>query len=274
MRSISVCLLCVFTLASSYARAEGQAAWISYINGMMSSIKVTSMQVGASADKVADTKISAAQASSSAAIDLYNREQIRKTWEDYGPEGQLIDPCYQFGMADTSARIKDKTAFSAASAAASVYAMSDDGYVAAPGVSGALGNTVQRSSVPFAASTAKRMQRHQAKYCSVSEAKLGYCTLLPNGMQSADSDFSVLYAPGTTYGWDQTEAASDFVKTIAPVRPMPQATGCTSKTCQAAVRQRREEEPFLSMARYSFLSFTESRTTQASGDARQKSTGQ
>lgn len=251
------------------SHAEGLAAWLTQINLSLSSMKVVTMQQGVSADKVASTKVQAAQAASSSAIDIYNREQVRKTWDDYGYSGQLINGCYQVGLADTTAQIKGRTDTSAANAAALVYKMSDDGAAAAPGIAGVFGGKVQRSTFPAAASVVKRVERHNLKYCSVSEAAAGYCTLLPNGMQSGDSDYSILYTPGQTYGWDQTEAGADFVKTIAPVKPVPMGSGCSTPACINALKERRAQEPYLSMARFSFLSFVESRSTQATGDAKQ-----
>lgn len=227
------------------------------------------MQQGVSSDKVASNKVQATQAASSAAIDVSNREQVRKIWDDYGQSGQLINGCYQVGLADTASQIKGRTDASAANAAELVYKMSDDGAVAAPGMAGVFGGKVQRSAFPYSSSVAKRVERHNQKYCSVSEAAVGYCTLLPNGMQSGDADYSILYVPGQTYGWDQTEAGSDFVKTVAPVKPMPVATGCNTPACINVIRERRAQEPYLSMARFSFLSFVESRSTQATGDAKQ-----
>ena len=255
--------------APMIAKADGLVAWFAATGALISGLKITTMQQSATADKIASSKVQAAQAASSSAIDISNRDQVRKIWEDYGPSGQLVDPCYQINLADTSSQIKGRTDTSASSAASLVYSMSDDGKVAASGAAGLFGGTVQRSSSPYASSVAKRVERHQKKYCSVSEASLGYCTLVPNGMQAGDADFSLLYAPGQTYGWDQAETAADFVKTIAPVKPMPVATGCNTPACLDALRARRDEEPYLSMARFSYLRFVESRSTQATGDAKQ-----
>lgn len=250
--------------AFSTAHAEGIDAWLVEINSMVSSLKIATMQSGVISDGLSNNKIQASQAAAAAAAQLQNREQVRKVWDEFGPTGQLIEPCYQLAMADTTAQIKGKADSSAANAASLVYRMSDDGMVSG----GMFSAPVQRSAVPFAASQAKRLARHREKYCSVSEASAGYCTLQPNGMQSGDADFSLLYAPGQTYGWDQAEAATDFVKTVAPVRPMPVATGCSTPTCAAAVRANRDEEAYVSMARFSFLRFVESRSSQAAGDAK------
>lgn len=233
---------------------------------LMSGLRISTMQANVSADKVATTKIQSAQAASSAAVDLYNRDQVRRVWEEYGPNGQLVHGCYQVGLSDAAGNIHDSTNSSAQKAAAFVYTLSDDGSAPDSGIAGLVGGTTQKTSMPYAASELQRVERHRAKYCSVSEASVGYCTLQPNGMQSGDSDFSLLYAPGQTYGWDQTEASSDFIKTVAPVRPMP-GTRCTNPTCRASVSARLAQETYMSMARYSLLRFVESRSTQASGVA-------
>lgn len=251
------------------AQLDGMSAWIAEANILLSSIRITAAQTNATAEKVTSSKTQAAQALASTQVDLFNREQIRKIWNDYGPTGQLVDGCFQVALADTTAQIKGRTDDNATRASSLVYSMSDDGKVAAPGLSGVLGGAVQRSSVPFAASVSKRVERHQQKYCSVSEAAAGYCTLQPNGMQAGDADFSLHFAPGQTYGWDQAEAAADFVKTVAPVKPMPAAIGCSDPMCLSALKARRAEEAYMSMSRFSLLRFVESRSTQATGEAKQ-----
>lgn len=262
-------VIAVAGLVPGVAFAEGMSAWLAEINLLWSSFKITTRQASVSSDKVSTVKLQAAQAASSAVLDVYNRGQVRQIWNDYGPTGQLVDPCYQLALADTSATIKSRTDASTQNAAALVYSTSDGGSTRAAGAAGLFGGMEQRTTVPYAGSVGQRVQRHQQKYCSVSEAGLGFCNLTPNGMQSGDSDFSLHVTPGKTFGWDQAEAATDFVKTVAPVKPQPVQRGCTSVECQAVLRARRESEAYMSMARYSFLQFVESRTTQAIGDAKQ-----
>lgn len=265
-------LVAVFVVAGlvpGLALAEGLSAWALEINQLWSSFKVSTRQMSVSSDKISAVKVQAGQAASSAAVDLYNREQVRRMWSDYGPTGQLVDPCYQLALADTSATIRLRTDTNAQNAASLVYSMADDGSVRSSGAAGMFGDMERRTRVPYAASVGQRVQRHQQKYCSVSEAGLGLCNLTPNGMQSGDSDFSLHVTPGKTFGWDQAEAATDFVKTVAPVKPQPMQGGCSSIECQAELRARRESEAYMSMARYSFLRFVESRTTQVVGEAKQ-----
>lgn len=260
---------CLAVLAAPAAHADALAAWMAGVGAVVSSVKITAMQDSAMAEKVANNKIQSAQAGSSSMIDLSNRETVRRTWNDFGPNGQLVDGCFQVAVADTTAQVKGRADASAEKAAGLVYSMSEAGDVGSGGVAGAFGARDRRSSVPFSTGVAKRAERHMTKYCSVSESLAGYCTLQPNGMQSGDSDFSLLYAPGQTYGWDQAEAATDFVKTVAPVKVLPGVGNCTTKACAAALSSRRAEEPYLSMARFSMLRFVESRSTQASGEAKQ-----
>lgn len=269
MNRVLASLLCVLAIAPCPTWADGLSGWWSQVQSVVSSLKVNAAQNAASGDKTASATRDAAQAGASSAIDLHNREVMRQVWEDYGPSGQLTDPCYQVGMAKTAAAVTQRTSASADKAAALVYAMSDDGAVNAGGLSGFFGGMDQRSAFPFAASVAVRAERHRQKYCSVSESSTGLCTLSPNGMQSGDSDFSVHLAPGKTFGWDQTEAASDFVKTVAPRKTAPLPRGCTTPECLSAFSAQRSNEVYMSMARYSFLRFVEAHSTQASGDAKQ-----
>src|SRR5690606_22443718 len=98
-------------------------------------------------------------------------------------------------------------------------------------------------------SVVSRTARHQQRYCTTAEAASGFCAVQPNGMQGGDADFALHGVPGKTFGWDQAEASSDYVKTVAPVAPLPTRGQCTSAQCRAALTARMERESRMSMAR-------------------------
>lgn len=274
MRKSLLLLALVLSVCATPATAEGLSAWMQHIQTTMSSFKAFTAQANVSGRRRDAMRLQASQAMASAAAERSDAVQIRKAWEDYGPDGQLSDPCYQMHLSDKAGVVVGKTDASAQRAADLVYRTGVAGNRSSGGVSGAFGGTVRASNVPFSLQVAEREDRHKGKYCSVAEAQAGYCQLTPTGMQSGDSDFSLHLPPGKTFGWDQTEAATDFVKTVAPLKTaqVGNPRNCTDPSCQMALVAVRQE-PMMSMARYSLLRFVESRTSQAVGDAKQPVSG-
>lgn len=260
------------TLGSS-VQADSMLRWKEQADSVVSALKIVTKQKQVSTDKAVSVRGQAMQAYASSNVDVSNREAILDTVDQYGRTGQLVDPCYQVSMASVVQGAMSKTDASAQAAMQRLYRTSDDGEMNSGGLTGALGATTKVSAHPYAAPTAQRIERRFSRYCSVSEASAGYCKLNSNGMQSGDSDFSLHVAPGKTFGWDQTEAATDFVKTIAPVKPMPKTGKCTNPECIAATNERRQQEVYMSMSRYSMVRFVESRSTQASGEAKKAGGG-
>lgn len=242
-------------------------AWVQQMQSAISSLGVVTKQVSVSGSSSDSMRLQAQQAFQSTMGDAATANEVRQTIEDFGPNGQLIDGCYQLGMAAQVALTESNTSNHASTALARLYTLSDNGVGSAGGIVGALGGTKQVTRFPYAAQVAQRVARHLSHYCTVSEAQLGYCTLNPNGMQGGDEDFSLHLQPGKTYGWDQTEASADFIKTVAPIRPTPNSEPCASTTCIAAQQARIRQEAMMSMARYSFIRFTEAHKTQKVGDA-------
>lgn len=261
-------IIAVALLAPVAAQAQ-VSEWMKQIQQTVSSLAVTTKQVQVSSDNQNASRLQATQAFQSTMADIATTDAVRKTVDAFGPNGQLIDGCYQLGMATQVALTEGATAAHASSALARLYTESDNGSANSGGITGALGGTTQVTRFPYAASIAQRVARHTSRYCTVSEAQQGYCTLNANGMQGADEDFSVHLQPGKTYGWDQAEGAADFTKTVAPVRVTPDSAACTTTACISATRERVRQEAYMSMARYSFIRFTEAHSTQKSGDARQ-----
>ncbi len=268
MNYFAKALLSIALFGPCVAMAQSLAGVSSEMLRLQSAYRVLTKQVQTVGESRGTARLHANQSSAQAAQELYHIAHVKNAVETYGISSQLVDPCYQVGMAGMATGTKGLTDASAQRAQALVYATSDSGYANAGGVQGYFGATRPSAEVTYGASVATRAKRHQSRYCTVSEADAGYCTLLANGMQGGDSDFSVHLAPGKTFGWDQVEAATDFVKTVAPVRPLPASSGCTDATCKAALAQRRQQEAYMSMSRFSMLRFVESRSTQLVGDAK------
>lgn len=267
-RTFSMSMALAMSAASLPSHAEGMAAWMAQLLRMQSAYRVVGKNVQINEERKSNARVHAMQSTAQAANEAYNNVAVLRTVDTFGPNSQLVDPCYQVAMAGMTTTTKGKTDASAQRAMMRIYETSDTGFANAGGVTGVFGATHRVSGYSYAASVSNRVQRHLARYCTVAEANAGYCTLQANGMQGGDSDFSVHLAPGKTYGWDQLEAATDFVKTVAPVRPVSLAEGCTDAGCRSAFMARRQQEAYMSMARYSMARFVESRSTQVTGDAK------
>lgn len=267
MRLRGLCVLMALGGGMPMLASAQVSAWLTEVGKTMSSLGIVTKQVSLSAQNSDSMKLQAQQAFESTLADSATAHQVWQTVEDFGPNGQLIDGCYQVGMATQVAVTESATAAHASNALARLYTIGDNGTASSGGVAGALGMTTQATSFPYAASVAQRIQRHMSRYCTVAEAQAGYCTLNANGMQGGDEDFSLHLQPGKTYGWDQVEASTDFIKTVAPVRPTASGGTCISTACIAAQQARIQQEAMMSMARFSFIHFTEAHTTQKAGDA-------
>jgi hypothetical protein len=251
------------------ASAQSVESWEQQLQNTVSSLGVVTKQLSMTSSNSSNVKLQGQQALQSTMADASTANQVRETVDAFGPNGQLIDGCYQVGMAGQASQTSAQTAAHANAATARLYKLSNTGTASSGGVAGALGGTTQVTQFPYSASIAQRVNRHTSHYCTVSEAQLGYCTLNANGMQGGDADFSLHLQPGKTYGWDQTEASTDFIKTVAPMRPTPNSEPCASTACVAAQQERSRQEAMMSMARYSLIRFTESHETQKTGDAEQ-----
>lgn len=267
----SVVAVVIAGTLSTPVRAEGIAAWIASVGQMLSATKVAAKQVELSKSRRDQMAMDASKAKASAEIDMYNRRKVREVLEQYGVTSQLVDPCYQIAMAKSVTSAVGSASFGAQAAMQAIYATDSSGYRSAGGVLGALGKTNKATSMPFASTVAARIARHTARYCTVSEAQAGLCSLNANGMQGADADFSMLAVPGKTWGWNQTEAGIDFVKTLVPVKVVPKASDCTDPACISALAERRQQEAYLSLARFSMMRFAESRSTPAGADGKKGS---
>lgn len=263
-------LLTAITLMSvvNVTWAEGMAIWLAQIKIISGALSVVTKQESLSTDKRVVTYYQASQAQLKADTDIQNVEQVRKIYNEYGPSGQMVDPCYQMSMASSVVSAKSKTDDAAMHAASLVYSAGLSGLVGADGIAGVFGAKKQITGAPYAASVVDRVNRHLTRYCSVSESAVGYCNLNANGMQAGDSDFSLHLQPGKTYGWDQAEAATDFVKTVAPVVTKSADTNCSSIECLSARSAARKQEVSLSMSRFSMMQFVEAHSTQMTGTAK------
>ena len=263
-----------FAAACGAAAADGFAAWLADTQRVMGAGRVLTRQTSVSADKKVVSQFQAQQAQAAAQAEMYTRAQVMQVIADFGPNGQLVDPCYQLSMAAATVSAQTKTGASAQRAASLVYQSDSSGNVNAGGLGGAFGMMKPRVGYGYAAIVKDRVDRHLTRYCTVAESAAGLCSLNANGMQAGDSDFSLHLQPGKTFGWDQAEAAADFVKTVAPVHRAAADPACSTVECLGARAQLRKHEASMSMARFSMLQFVESRSTQLAGEAKKPVGGQ
>lgn len=268
MRSTRLLMGLTLTVVVNVAWAEGFVLWFKQMQSISGALSVVTKQEAISSDKGVVAHYQASLGQSQADAEIQNIEQVRQIYAEYGPSGQMVDPCYQMSMASSVVNAKSKTDDAAMHAASLVYSTGSSGQVGAGGIAGVFGATKQITGAPYAASVVDRVNRHLTRYCSVAESAAGYCNLNANGMQAGDSDFSLHLQPGKTYGWDQTEAATDFVKTVAPVATISANTTCSSIECLSARSAARKQEVSLSMSRFSMMQFVEAHSTQMTGTAK------
>lgn len=274
MRALYCMVGLVFAAACGAASADGFAAWLADTQRVMGAGRVLTRQTSVSTDKKVVSQFQTQQAQAAAQAEMYTQAQVRQVVNDFGPNGQMVDPCYQMSMAVATTGAQVKTGTSAQRAASLVYQAGSDGSVNAGGLGGALGMTKPKVGYGYAATVKDRVDRHLTRYCSVAESAAGLCSLNANGMQAGDSDFSLHLQPGKTFGWDQTEAAADFVKTVAPVHRVAVDPACSTVECLSARAELRKQEASMSMARFSMLQFVEAHSTQLAGDAKKPAGGQ
>ena len=175
-------LVIILALVVPSASAEGFSSWGSSIQSLLSSFSVVGKQINLSGSAMGATRISATQAELSAAQERSTMRAIRQAWDDYGPDGQLSDPCYQLHLSDKAGEVIDKADTSSQGAAALVYRTGLKGMQSARGLGGAVGMTTKVTDIPYSLQVADKEDRHRNKYCSVAEANAGYCQLMPTGM--------------------------------------------------------------------------------------------
>jgi hypothetical protein len=73
-----------------------------------------------------------------------------------------------------------------------------------------------------------KLVRH-GNYCSIAEANMGTCTLLPNGLQAADSNYSLVFSKSKLQD-DTFNAATDYIANIADTRYSAQDI-CSNTQC-------------------------------------------
>ncbi|WP_436899573.1 hypothetical protein [Acinetobacter gyllenbergii] len=75
---------------------------------------------------------------------------------------------------------------------------------------------------------ATRIERHK-NYCSIAEANMGICAILPNGLQSGDSNYSLAFRHSKLQS-DNQKAATDYIANIVDNRYSAQDI-CSNTQC-------------------------------------------
>lgn len=86
-----------------------------------------------------------------------------------------------------------------------------------------------------AAAERERIALHKDSYCTVSEAKAGYCSLTPNGMQGWDVNYGGAFGE-TTLPAEGELAGYAYAAMVADTRA-PAALDCKSAACAAAASE-------------------------------------
>jgi len=231
-------LLCFASAA--YAQDFGSllSSWVGAFNQEMSALKVLTKQRSVVGDVVAAAHLQTANAAATAVAADLQATLVRETAQRFGTQNQGVYPCYQndVSLGIGSARQKSKVA------------------------SQKVSTTI--ASVDYGSESARRADQirlHKGVYCSVSEHKMGVCRLNTSGLQSADSDFSML-AKGGTKSTSERAAGYDYVDNVLPQR---RATACATGDCVAQAVDTRVLNSFDSLARLSFVSMIEARAQQS-----------
>ena len=73
-----------------------------------------------------------------------------------------------------------------------------------------------------------RIERHK-NYCSIAEANMGVCSISPNGLQSGDSNYSLVFNLGK-FQTDTFNAATDYIANVVDTRYSSQDI-CSNSQC-------------------------------------------
>lgn len=242
MRKPSIAL-CVGAVASLLFAQQAQAlnvlgllqSWIDRGGQLVSSYRVVAKQISVSSDKVATSELQSSSAGITAIIANRQANQVRNAVVRFSDQG--VYPCYQSDVSILAGEGSKKTAVAVRDASTAMAGWD-------------VGNETSRR--------ADQIVLHKAVYCSVSEHVQGICKLNATGLQSADSDFSMLVKPGTK-STSEREAAYDYIDNILTQR---QAVQCASPECASQAQDARAMNAVESMARTSFMSMVEARSQQ------------
>jgi hypothetical protein len=219
------------------AAAFDLSGWVSAYQGDISAWKVVAKQENGSAEKSVAGTMQSMNAAVTSIIGNMQAKQVRDVVSKFGPMGQSAFPCYETTMSGTTGDTHARLGVATRNASGQIA-----GWDA--------GSDVTRK--------AAQVSLHRNVYCSVSEQKMGICKLNVAGLQSADSDFSMVTHAGTK-STSERGAGYDFVDNIIPQH---QVVPCKSPECQAKLIDARSRDAIDSLARLSFISAVEARSQQ------------
>ena len=224
-------------LASQSANAFDWTGWITAFNQKMSSYRVLTKQKSVSSDKIAAATTQSFSAGATAVIAERQARLVRETVQRFSDQGPFA--CYGADVARMAGTVRLQTAVAARNASTQIAGWN----LGSPGAQGADAAIL-----------------HNNVYCSVSEHKMGLCKLNPIGLQSADSDFSLIVQPGTK-STSERAASYDYVDNILAQRSADMK--CNSPDCAAQAVDARSFNAFASLARLSFVTTIEARSQQS-----------
>lgn len=267
----------LFAATTTVSHASYFAIWWNEMMDLPTYFKGLTKQINVSSNKLGEYIKSRQEAY----VNFQNEQSIGqrtlKAWNEYSPVnkdgsplGQLSNPCYQTGIITTTDKTIKTTQKSISDNIDLVYASdSSTGEVFEQAYYG-LATRKVGVTVPLATDRRLMQQEHRERYCTVDEAKLGYCQLEPNGMQGADSNWARIEELGTSLSAEGRRATSAFIATVAPKKqPERDQTRCDPKNtgCYSITIRDHQNEALMSMARNSMIATMETRSSQNKTDA-------
>lgn len=255
--------------------------WLTQIYALESTVKLMTKQVDLAANKTGQYATQALQALATHKAVSKTTEATVKVVEDFAeldpagkPLGQLSQPCYQGSITSAATKTFEGLASNKQLNALQVYATNNtDGVIYKQKF---FGFAVEPSGngVPMSDRAAGNIITHNTRYCTVSEASLGVCDLVPNGMQGADSDVTAFFDHGKTFSPSDRQAMSHFIANVAPtgLTALQNSTQCKADKikCAQQTDQTLQTEAAMSMARASFLGLQEDLSSPDKSTAEQR----
>ncbi len=234
---LAVTLMCAAGTASAVDFTSLLTSWIGGFNQEMSAMRVLTKQRSVVGDMLATASLQTSSAAATTIAADLQATLVRGAAQRFGTDNQGVFPCFQNDVSLNMGNARMKTGVASQRTAATIAGL-DYGSDSARG--------------------GAQISLHKGVYCSVSEHKMGACKLNTAGLQSADSDFSML-AKGGTKSTSERAAGYDYVDNILPQR---RTTACPAGDCQAQAADTRVLNAVDSLARLSFVSMIEARAQQ------------
>lgn len=206
-------LAALMTISAEAHAWASVVAWFVTMQREVSSLAVSVMQGGVSANQISDAEVNSRKTLSVAMGALTTSDRVREVVKNYDPNlGQPM-------LLKCEAQL-DRTLQVEVTHQANKNAL---GFVT---------NFASASTSSRADADRDTLDQHRDFFCSVSEAKQGLCELKPNGMQGWDSSYSGPFGQLTMTPEGEL-AAANYITNLVDARP-PEGINCKSQACSSA----------------------------------------